>query len=58
LKKAFDKIEHSSIMDILRAKGFGEKRISLINISLSSGTSAVLLNGVPRKKFHCRRGVR
>jgi hypothetical protein len=45
-------------MDILRAKGFGEKRISLINISLSSGTSAVLLNGVPRKKFHCRRGVR
>jgi hypothetical protein len=45
-------------MDILRAKGFGEKRIGLINISLSIGTSTVLLNGVPRKKFHCRRGVR
>ena len=24
----------------------------------SSGTSFVLLNGVPRKKVHCRRGVR
>jgi hypothetical protein len=25
---------------------------------MSSGTSAVLLNGVPRKTFHCKRGVR
>jgi hypothetical protein len=25
---------------------------------MGSGTSAILLNGVPGKVFHCRRGVR
>jgi hypothetical protein len=57
-EKAFDKIEHSTILDILRARGFGKKWIKWIEILLSSGTSAILLNGVLGKKFYCGRGVR
>jgi hypothetical protein len=41
-EKAFDKIEHSTILDILKARGFGKKWIKWIEILLSSGTSAIL----------------
>jgi hypothetical protein len=56
--KAFDKIEHEVIIQIMRHKGFPDKWIEWINGILTSGTSSVLLNGTPRKVFHCRRGVR
>jgi retron-type reverse transcriptase len=48
-EKAFDKIEHTTILDILKARGFGKKWIKRIEILLSSGISAILLNGVPGK---------
>ena len=57
-EKAFDKIELEVILQIMAKKGFRSKWLSWIESILGSGTSSVLLNGVPGKKFHCRRGVR
>jgi retron-type reverse transcriptase len=55
-EKAFDKIEHSTILEILRARGFGERWIKWINLILGSGTSAILLNGTPGKKITAKEG--
>lgn len=57
-EKAFDKIEHQAMLTLMKAKGFGPKWLSWMQSIFSSGTSAVLLNGVLGKTFHCRRGVR
>ena len=53
-EKAFDKFEHSTILNILRARDCGEKGIKWIELILQSGTSSVLLNGVPGNFFTAR----
>ena len=49
-EKAFDTIEHEAIIKILQCKGFDHIFITWVKELLSSGTSQVLLNGVPDRK--------
>ena len=57
-EKAFDSLEHEALFQILRHKGFNEKWILWMKQLLGTGTSSVLLNGVPGRKFICKKGVR
>ncbi|WVZ85072.1 hypothetical protein U9M48_032030 [Paspalum notatum var. saurae] len=51
-------VEHSAILQMLEALSFPEKWIRWMQAILSSGSSTVILNGVPGKQFLCKRGVR
>jgi hypothetical protein len=57
-EKSFDKIEHQAMLEIMKHKGFGDLWLSWMKLIFSTGTSSILLNGVPGRTFHCRRGVR
>jgi hypothetical protein len=56
--KAFDTMDHSAMLKIMKQMGFDAKWISWIETIFSSGKSSVLLNGVPGRQFFCKRGVR
>ena len=56
--KAFDTIEHTAMLSMMTHLGFPARWIQWMEMIFKSGTSSILLNGVPGKKFHCKRGVR
>jgi hypothetical protein len=56
--KAFNTIDHYAMIKIMKQMGFDDKWLNWIHKIFSSGKSAVLLNGVPGRQFHCKRGVR
>jgi hypothetical protein len=56
--KAFDTIDHSAMLKIMKQMGFDDKWINWINVIFQSKMSAVLLNGVVGRQFHCKRGIR
>lgn len=58
IQKAFDKVEHKVIIDILKHKGLGNRWIQWMKMIMDSGTYVVLLNGIKGIVFHYRRGVR
>lgn len=57
-EKVFDLNEHSAVLAILQRMGFDDKWLGWMENLLASGSSSVLLNGVPGKPFRCLRGVR
>jgi hypothetical protein len=57
-KMAFDMVEHFVILDMFHHRCFSNTGITCIQDILYSGTSQVLLNGVPSKPIKCKRGVR
>ncbi|BAH95230.1 Os11g0420000 [Oryza sativa Japonica Group] len=57
-EKAFDTIEHEAILLIMEAMGFSATWLGWIRKIFSFASSSVLVNGIPGKNFHCKRGVR
>jgi hypothetical protein len=56
-EKAFDKVEHQLMIQIMQHKGLPDRWTNWMKMIFGSGTSAILLNGIPSKVFHCKRGV-
>ena len=56
--KAFDTVEHNTIIWMMQHLGFPDLWIKWIKLILSSGSSSIILNGVPGRQFKCKRGVR
>jgi len=57
-EKAFDTVEHSAIVQVMAHMGFPQRWLDWVQAIFSSGSSAVLLNGVPGNFFKSKRGVR
>jgi hypothetical protein len=47
--KAFDTIEHEAILQVMKHMGFNDLWLRWIKEILSTGTSSILLNGIPGK---------
>lgn len=57
-EKAFDTVEHTVILDMMKQMGFSDKWNMWVHSILCSATTSILLNGVPGHSIQCKRGVR
>jgi hypothetical protein len=57
-EKAFDHVNLDFLLDVLHARGFGERFITWIKLILEGSRTCVNLNGVLGPYFSCKRGVR
>jgi hypothetical protein len=58
IHKAFDTVNWSYLLDVLRALGFGTRWCKLVSMLFRTATSRVLINGLQGPSFHHARGVR
>jgi hypothetical protein len=56
-RKAFDSVNWEALDAVLRARGFGATFCGWISAILSSGKTAILLNGIPGWWIACRNGL-
>jgi hypothetical protein len=56
--KAFDTIEHKAITQMMESLGFSNRWINWTKNMLESATTSILLNGVPSRNIHRKRGDR
>ena len=58
MNKAYDRIEWSFVLEILKCCGFGESFVKLIEVCLSTSEYEILLNGSPLQRCKPSRGLR
>lgn len=58
IKKAFDTIDWSFLLNVLKAFGFGDQFCSWIEVILKSAKVSFFVNGKPVGFLSCKRGVR
>lgn len=57
-RKAFDSVNWEALDAVLESRGFGSVFRGWISAALSSGRTAILLNGVPGRWIQCKKGLR
>ena len=57
-EKAFDKVNWSFLLEVLKARGFGTLFINWISDILNGGRSCISFNGTLGPYFKCRQGLR
>jgi hypothetical protein len=58
ITKAFDTVDWSFLLEVLRKMRFGARLLECIYALLSTASTSVLLNGSPRTRVANRRGLR
>lgn len=57
-EKAFDRVSHAFLLQVLKCTGLGERFQSYVKVLYASAQSRVVVNGRPSTEFEVRRGVR